>query len=157
MYRYVGGKMDWLASGLPREGRDTDRPRAGDLARHAVPTCLPDAPIGELVQRVRQSGWDVCVVVNEQRVVLGLLPSHAWTAGPMVTADQAMELGPKTFRPNGSLDEIAKYMQKHDTQSALITTSDGVLLGLLCREDVERARDAQQPAASGRGSSAQGR
>jgi hypothetical protein len=149
--------MDWLASGLPGEGQEAGRPRAGELARHAVPTCLPDAHIGELCERVQNSGWDVCVVVNERRVVLGFLRPEAWAAGPMVTADEAMELGPQTFRPNTALDHLAAQVREQEMDSALITTSDGVLLGLLCLEDAERPGDGAKPTASGETSHAEGR
>ena len=33
---------------------------------------------------------------------------------------------------------MAEYMGKHDLASAPVTTSDGVLVGLLRREDAER-------------------
>jgi hypothetical protein len=149
--------MDWLASGLPREGQEADQPGAGELARHAVPTCLPDARISELCPRVQNSGWDVCVVVNEQRIVLGFLRPEAWAAGPMVTADEAMELGPRTFRPNTPLDDLAAEMREQETDSTLITTSDGVLLGLLCLEDAERPGDGAKPTVSGEASYGKGR
>jgi predicted transcriptional regulator len=153
----VGGKMDWLANGLPREGRDATRPRAGDLARHAVPACLPSETIGQVERRTREAGWDRCVVVNEHRVVLGLLGPAGWDADPTVTAEQVMELGPSTFRPNVSLGEMAKYMRDHEMDGALITTSDGVLMGLLCREDAERAADGEMATARGRTGYVQGR
>src|SRR5262249_18556819 len=139
VYRYVGGKLDWLASGLPREGREATRPRAGDLARHAVPACLPSETLHVVNSRVRDAGWDRCVVVNEQRVVLGLLGPAGWDASPKATAEQMMKPGPSTFRPNVALGEMAKYMREHEMDSAVITTNDGVLLGLLCREDAECA------------------
>jgi hypothetical protein len=149
--------MDWLASGLPREGRAATRPRAGDLARHAVPACLPSETLGPVRQRVRDAGWDRCVVVNEQRVVLGLLGPQALDAAEAATAEQAMELGPSTFRPNVGLGEMAKYMRDHQMDSALITTADGVLLGLLCGEDAERAGDGELATARGRTGYVQGR
>jgi len=90
--------------------------------------------------------------VNEQRVVLGLLGPPVWDASPKATAEQVMELGPSTFRPNVAVDEMAKYMRKHEMDSALITTSDGVLLGLLCRDDAECAGDGEPALArSGKG------
>jgi rhodanese-related sulfurtransferase len=73
VYDYVDGELDWLAAGLPTEGRNADVPRAGDVARRDVPTCRLEEPIGQVRERVRAAGWDACVVVNDQRVVLGLL------------------------------------------------------------------------------------
>jgi len=146
----LGGRLDWLANGLPREGRDATRPRAGDLARHAVPACLPSEKIEHVGQRVRDAGWDTCVVVNEQRVVLGLLGPAVWDTSQKLTAEQAMELGPSTFRPNVPLDEMARYMRDHKMPNALISTSDGVLVGLLCREDAEHAGDGETGTTHGR-------
>lgn len=149
--------MDWLANGLPREGRDATRPRAGDLARHAVPACLASETLHDVESRVRDAGWDRCVVVNEQRVVLGLLGPLVWDASPKATAEQVMELGPSTFRPNVALDEMASYIREHEMDSALITTNDGVLLGLLCRNDAECAGDGETATARGRTGYVQGR
>lgn len=153
----MGGKLDWLANGLPREGRDATRPRAGDLARHAVPACLPSETLRDVESRVRDAGWDRCVVVNEQRVVLGLLGPAVWDARHKGTAEHVMELGPSTFRPNVALDEMANYMREHEMDSALITTNDGVLLGLLCRDDAERAGDGEPATARDRSGYVQGR
>ena len=38
VYDYVDGKLDWLAAGLPIEGANAERPRAGDVARADVLT-----------------------------------------------------------------------------------------------------------------------
>jgi CBS domain-containing protein len=157
VYRYVGGKLDWLASGLPREGQETDRPRAGDLARHAVPTCLPTETIKRVRERVQDAGWDVCVVVNEQRVVLGRLGPEAWAASDLALAEDVMDPGPSTFRPNVSADEMARYMRENDLHQALISTPDGVLLGLLFREDIEVVGDGAAVTENGRAAYVQGR
>jgi hypothetical protein len=63
---YVAGELDWLAAGLPTEGRNAELPRAGDVARPDAPTCRLDEPIGQVRERVRAAGWDACVVVNDQ-------------------------------------------------------------------------------------------
>lgn len=60
VFRYTSGKMDWFASGLPREGTMVGHPRAGDTARRDAPTCrnagLPrSGPSGP--ERVRSSTW----------------------------------------------------------------------------------------------------
>src|SRR6266545_5933121 len=73
VYDYTAGKLDWLAAGLATEGSNAQRPRAGDVARSDVPTCGLDERLGEVARRVREAGWDACVVVNPERVVLGLL------------------------------------------------------------------------------------
>jgi CBS domain-containing protein len=49
-----------------------------------------------------------------------------------------MSLGPKTFRPNVTLQELLDSMRKHDIQTnSLVTTGDGRLLGIISRADAE--------------------
>jgi Mg/Co/Ni transporter MgtE len=131
----VHGKLDWLAAGLPTEGTNAQRPRAGDLARRDVPTCGLDERLGDIRERVRSAGWEECVVINEQRVVLGLLRSKELQADPGLRIEQVMRPGPSTFRPFVSGSEVAKFMTEHDLESSPVTTSDGRLVGLLRRGD----------------------
>jgi hypothetical protein len=44
--------------------------------------------------------------------------------------------------------EMAEYMAKHDLQNAPVTTSAGELIGLLVREDAERAAEKRVGAVS---------
>src|SRR6266542_3579403 len=93
VYDYTAGKLDWLAAGLATEGSNALRPRAGDVARHDVPTCGLDERLGEVAGRVRAAGWDACVVVNVERVVLGLLRGKELEANPGLRIEQAMRPG----------------------------------------------------------------
>jgi CBS domain-containing protein len=93
---------------------------------------------GDIRRRVRAAGWEVCVVVNDARVVLGLLRPEPVDADPQMTAEQVMESGPSTIRPHLLLDEVAQDMRKHGVESVLVTTSDGRLVGLLSRQEAER-------------------
>jgi predicted transcriptional regulator len=136
VYDYVDGKVDWLAAGLPTEGTNTQKPRAGDIARKDVPTCGLTDKLGEVATRVRALGWDVVVVVNEQRVVLGLLRSKELAADQEQSIEKAMRPGPSTFRPYVSLHDMLHFMIDHKLASSPITTSDGRLVGLLMQKDV---------------------
>ncbi len=133
MYDYTDGKLDWLAAGLPTEGSNARQPRAGDVARHDVPTCSLDEPLGDVAKRVQAAGWDACVVVNTERVVLGLLRAKELEADPELRIEQAMRPGPSTFRPHAAIAELAQYMTEHNLVNSPITTSDGRLVGLLLR------------------------
>lgn len=139
VYRYTAGKADWSASGLPMEGELAGVPRAGTLDCEDVPTCLLTERIGAVQERVRSAGWDVCVVVNEERVVLGLLHGKLLDADPQAFAEEVMQSGPPTVRPDLPPEQVIEYMKKRD--SILVTTSDGELLGLLRREDVEQVME----------------
>jgi Mg/Co/Ni transporter MgtE len=138
VYDYVAGKLDWLAAGLATEGSNAQQPRAGDVARSDVPTCGLQERLGAVAQRVRAAGWDACVVVNPERVVLGLLRAKELEADPELRIEQAMRPGPSTFRPHVAIAQLARFMADHDLDSSPITTSDGRLVGLLRRQDATR-------------------
>ena len=131
----MDGKLDWLAAGLPTEGTMAEHPRAGDVARRDVPTCRLDEPIEEVRERARAVGWDACVVVNGERVVLGLLRDEELAAGRGERAEKVMRPAPSTFRPHVPIEEMAHFMMDHDLPTSPVTSSDGRLIGILRRED----------------------
>jgi CBS domain-containing protein len=138
VFRYTLGKQDWFAAGLPREGRLAGVPRAADAARTDVPTCGLTDRVGEVRERVRAAGWNRCLVVDEHRVVLGLLHGRGLAATAEMPAEEVMQPGPTTFRPNGALSAIVEWMHDRKVGSVVVTTSDGELLGVLFREDADR-------------------
>ena len=133
----MAGKVDWQASGLPTEGKRAGSPRVGERVRRDVSTCRLTDRLGEVAKRVRAAGWDGCVVVNEQRVVLGLLHGQALDGSPQQLVEEVMEPGPSTFRPDVALEEMTAYMQQRQLDSVLITTADGKLVGILQRTAAE--------------------
>jgi len=136
LYDYTVGKLDWLAAGLPTEGTNANRPRAGTLARKDVPTCALDERLGAVRDRAHAQGWDAAVVVNAERVVFGLLRAKELAGDGDRLISEAMRPGPSTFRPYVLADEMAKTMVNHKLESSPITTSDGRLVGLLLQKDV---------------------
>ena len=139
VYDYAAGKLDWLAAGLPSEGTNAGRPRAGDIARRDVPTCRLEEHLGDVRERVRAAGWDACVVVNEEQIVFGLLRGPELERDASLRIEQAMRPGPSTFRPYVAIEKLAKLMADHGRESVPVTTSDGRLVGLVTRADAERA------------------
>ncbi len=139
MYDYTAGKSDWMAAGLPTEGKAAGQLTAAKVARRDVPTCHLDDSLRDVRERVRAAGWDACVVVNEERIVMGLLRAEQLGRRGDLTVESAMRPGPSTFRPHVAIAEIAEVMAKHDLPNAPVTTSEGELVGLLVREDAERA------------------
>jgi len=132
---FEGGKLDWMAAGLPTEGTDTKRPRAGDLAKKDAPTCRMDEKLDEVRRRVK----DAVVVVNEHRIVMGILRSKELQQDGDLTIEKAMHPGPSTFRTYVTAAEIAEFMVSHQLESSPITTSDGKLVGLIYQADAVRA------------------
>ena len=139
---YVAGKKDWLAYGLPIEGELGEAVTVGKLADSEVPVCRIDDKLSDLEQRLAGTNWSECVVANEPGIVLGLLRRSMWQgAAADITAEQVMEPAPITFRPYVRRDEMISYMQRKKMKTALVTTADGKLVGLLRRKDVESAPD----------------
>ena len=133
VYRYAPGKADWLAAGLPTQGPGSQTLRAGAVARRDVPTCHLDERLGEVRDRVKAAGWDACVVVNTERVVLGLLRARELDRDPALRIEQAMRPGPSTFRPYIAIEKLLEVMTDHGQDNLPITTSDGRLVGLVTR------------------------
>jgi CBS domain-containing protein len=137
VFDYVAGKVDWQASGLPTEGKRAGIPRVGESVRRDVPTCRLTDRLGDVTKHVRAARWAGCVVVNEERVVLGWLPREALDADSQQLVEEVMEPGPSTFRPDVALADMTAHMQKRQLDSVLITTADGRLLGILQRTAAE--------------------
>jgi Mg/Co/Ni transporter MgtE len=100
--------------------------------------------VGAVAERARHAHWDAAVVIDEERVVLGLLRAKELGVDPGLTVESAMRPAPSTFRPYVPIKEMADYMTKNDLASAPVTTSDGKLMGLLLRDDaVEQAKGCE--------------
>ena len=138
VFDYVAGKTDWLASGLPMEGKPADHPRAGSAVQRDVPTCRLTERIADVRDRVQASGHNICVVTNDEGVVLGRLGPRALEADPQASAEAVMESGPTTTRPDDPLEAITERLQIAKVTSILVTTPDGRLVGILYRKDAEQ-------------------
>lgn len=111
------------------------------MARGDVPTCRLVEHVGDIRARVKEAGVEVCVVVNSERVVLGLLRTRELEAPDDTRAEDAMRSGPSTFRPHVPIEEMVAYMSKHHLAEAPVTTADGRLVGVLFLSDAEAAKD----------------
>lgn len=79
--------------------------------------------------------------------MLGLLRKQALAAETSRRVEDVMQSGPKTFRPNLTLEELLSYMRDHDLKTnALVTSAEGRLLGVIARADLEAtlAHDAAE-------------
>jgi CBS domain-containing protein len=137
VYDYVAGKKSWGSYGLPREGTNVPERTADDVAHRDVPTCRLDERLAEVRERVRAAGWDTCVVVNEERVVLGRLGRKAPAGSDDGSIAASMSPGPSTVRPSIGADALLERMQARNLTSYLVTTPDGRLIGLVRRDDLE--------------------
>jgi Mg/Co/Ni transporter MgtE len=139
VYDYVAGKADWGSFGLPLEGRRPSSTRVGGHVRTDVPACGPADRMAEVRERVRAADWDTCFVTNAERVVVGRLGRAALAGDDDVSVEEAMTLGPSTVRPSLELDKAVERMRRQNLTSLPVTRSDGVLVGIIRRDDAERA------------------
>ena len=137
VYDFPTGIMEWMGAGLPTEGTNAERPRLVDVVRRDVPTCALGEFVRDVRDRVTASGWNACVVTNDDRVVLGLLRAAELESDPTLPVERAMRPGPSTYRPHVSVEEMARIMARRDLENFPVTTSDGRLVGLVRREDVD--------------------
>jgi Mg/Co/Ni transporter MgtE len=87
----------------------------------------------------RRPAGDTCFVVDEADIVIGRLGRGALRGNREVMIAEAMTPGPSTVRPSARLDAMVERMREQNLTNVPVTTSDGRLVGLLVREDAERA------------------
>ena len=133
VHDYVAGKADWLAAGLPSEGPGAAVLRAGGAADGSVPTCAPDETVGQVAQRMRDTGWDVVVVLSGAGIVVGRLRGKALVLDYDQPVEEVMESGPTTIRANVAVAEITRRLMDRGAPHVLVTTPEGRLIGLLRR------------------------
>jgi rhodanese-related sulfurtransferase len=140
VYDYSTGKADWIAAGLPSVRREPSAPRVTTAMFRDVPTCPPDEPIAEVVRRARSEDWEMAVVVNEHRVVLGRLRFSRVDVDSMLTAFEVMEPGPVTVHADAVLDVTLRRLADRHVETVIVSTPDGELLGILRSTAVPESR-----------------
>jgi rhodanese-related sulfurtransferase len=143
VYDYSAGKADWGSFGLPIEGIRHSDTRVGAHARTDAPVCARADKLADVSGRVRAARWDTCFVTDERGVVLGRLDASALAREDDVTAEQAMAPGPRTVRPSFELDRALDRMRTLKLTNLPVTLPDGVIVGVIAREQVERALAAE--------------
>jgi CBS domain-containing protein len=121
--------MDWAAFGLPLDKGENGPVMVIEQMERQVPTCGLNESVGEAKQRAKKLGFQICVVMNEQGVVSGVIGKNAWEKDSDITVESVMEPGPTTLRPSYSVED-AKDLVMKSSRDAIITSSDGRLLGL---------------------------
>ena len=98
VYDYVLGLADWKAAGRPTDGTETSVQRVAEATRPDVPTCDPGESIESVWIRTETAGWDECLVIECDGLVVGRLRGEAWTKNRELLAGDVMEFGPTTVR-----------------------------------------------------------
>jgi len=130
VYDYTGSKVAWLAMHLPYEGTVPLGMRAGTLARPAV-TCTADTAVGDLPEA--GPGGVVLVIDQDERVLGSVKPGDVHGTG---TALSVAFPAPGSVRPSIQADELAQSMEKSGESHVVVSTLDGVLIGIVERDDL---------------------
>ena len=133
VYDYAAGEADWIAMGQPMVRRDT-KERIEQVARKDAPTCSLQDTL-ESVRAKLPKDWNACVVLNSDRIVLGLVDfTRELDTGKPI--DEIMRPGPLTFRPGLTVQEVCDLLKSKNVAVALVTTSVGQFIGALRRDEL---------------------
>jgi rhodanese-related sulfurtransferase len=138
VYDYALSKVDWMAHGLPMEGTAAEQPTALSFVRDHVATCTLEEGAAEIKRRIDASPYGFALVLAD-RVVLGRVRRSRLEEAPAdASAEWLMEPGPSTTRPHTSPDELSRSLQRSGASTAIITTPEGELIGVVPRADLQR-------------------
>jgi CBS-domain-containing membrane protein len=137
IYDYVTGKADWLARALPTEGAEPRPPRVADLLRDDVATANLHERVADVRPRVDESPYGFALVTGRGGVLLGRLRRAALEGDPAATAEQVMEPGPSTIRPDTAPAALARRLGERELTTAVVTDPDGILLGIVRLVDLD--------------------
>jgi hypothetical protein len=73
--------------------------------------CRLDDRLRDVCDRLEDSGWDTCFVLDERGVVLGRPGRRAIRGRGDVSVEDAMTLGPSTIRPSARLSDMVERMR----------------------------------------------
>jgi CBS-domain-containing membrane protein len=137
VYDYMPGKVDWMARALPLEGEKAGEPRAIDLARTDVVTCGLQDSVASVRDRVTASPYGFAFVLGRGGVLLGRLRKPALENSPDANAEDVMEPGLSTTRPDILPDKLLTKLQDAELTTAVLSDPEGRLLGIVRRHDLE--------------------
>ena len=130
VYRYTPGKADWLAAGWETEGTEAKKVRIRAMIHKDVATCSLRERLEDVKSR-RRPNQDMCIVVNDRNIVLGVIEGDTWDANPLSRVADVMQPGPRTIRPDLEPKDAQKALRNYEGPNAIVTTSDGELLGII--------------------------
>jgi len=145
VYEYKAGKEDWLAAGLPSEGRLAAEPTIASVVRRDVPRFALVDLAGPILDSLKAGGWAWAAIVNPAGILLGRVRADD-ISDPDATASSVMKEGPATYRPSVKLDELLGRMREKHFEMAFVTDPDGRLLGLVTARDILQALEAHPKA-----------
>ncbi len=112
-----------------------DAQRAGAVAHPDVPSVGPTATVADVAAVI--GDWELAAVVNEHRIVLGVVRSEALAVDRGLPVEAVLQPDPATVRPSILIRELAKSMDADGQERVLVTTPGGRLIGLVRRAELD--------------------
>ncbi len=131
VYMLEGGRAAWTVLGMPTEGQIGDARRIGQRAVD-VPAVPVDATVGDVIA-VGEIPYTV-VVLGPDDVVVGALRPTVRALPPQTRVRDVIIPAPSTIRPDLRVEEVARRFAKDGLDHVLVTTANGVLIGLVTTE-----------------------
>jgi hypothetical protein len=75
-------------------------------------------------------------VVDDDGVLIGRLRRSVLAQGDGCTVEELMEVGPSTIRADERPDALRERLEKRELKCAVVSTPDGVLLGVVRTVDL---------------------
>jgi Mg/Co/Ni transporter MgtE len=94
---------------------------------------------------VASSPYAFGLVVADDGTLVGRLTADALAGDPGTLAEQVMEAGPTTVRPDRRLAELVDVMRKKHLAAFPVTDPEGRLLGMLPLQVGEQTLEAAGP------------
>ena len=141
VYDYALSKVDWMAHGLPMEGTAANQPTARTYLRDDVATCVVDDALADVKQRIEASPYGFALVLADRVLIGRVRGKQLDEATADGTAASVMEPGPSTTRPHTERAALVQQFQRSGTNTSIITTPEGELLGVVRRDDVPSDSD----------------
>jgi Mg/Co/Ni transporter MgtE len=108
-----------------------------DLLRDDVATADLDERIAHVRPRADATPYGFALVTGRGGVLLGRLRRAALQGDPAATAEEVMESGPSTIRPDTAPAALARRLREHEFTTAVVTDPDGILLGIVRLVDLD--------------------
>jgi hypothetical protein len=92
---------------------------------------------GDVLARIAASPYAFALVISSGGVLLGRARRSALEgADGAARIEPSIEPGPATVRPHLTIEELQRRFEGSTLRTLIVTTPEGVLLGVVGREDV---------------------
>jgi CBS-domain-containing membrane protein len=122
---------------LPVEGERAGEKRAGHFAQNDAVTCALSDDALAVHERIDVSPHGFALVLAADGTILGRLRHSAIDEAGSGTAEELMNPGPSTVRPDTDVGELRQKLDAKGLKTAIVSTPEGKLIGVIARAALE--------------------